>query len=79
MSESTGRARLIVPELLADGLGGNAVSGQAVLVRDGRIEAVGAALALKKDLPPDVETVTLEGQCLTPGLIVSADEYRSRA
>lgn len=69
MTEAAGRAKLIVPELLADGSGGSAAPGQAVCVRDGRIEAVGSVEALKKDLPSDVETMTLDGQCLTPGLI----------
>ncbi len=56
---------LIRAALLADGLGGLARPGIEVLVRDGRIAAVGARL----ESPPTAQVVDLGRACLTPGLI----------
>ena len=55
---------LIRSALLADGLGGEARPGQEVLVRDGRIAALGARL----DFPPETQIIDLGQACLTPGL-----------
>ncbi|MBI2502359.1 MAG: amidohydrolase family protein [Candidatus Latescibacteria bacterium] len=56
---------LIRTSLLADGLGGEARPDQEVLVRDGRIAAVGTRLTL----PPETRIIDLGKTCLTPGLI----------
>lgn len=56
---------LIRAALLADGLGGEARPGQEVLVRDGRIAALGSHL----DFPPETQIIDLGQACLTPGLI----------
>jgi len=71
MSDASDRVTLLVPELLADGRGGQAVGGKAVRVQGDRIGAVGDAEALRKETPPGAEVLDLPGQCLTPGLIDS--------
>lgn len=59
------RLTLIRSALLADGLGGLARPGIEVLVRAGRIAALGPRL----ECPPDTEVIDLGSACLTPGLI----------
>lgn len=58
---------LLVPDAVWDGVRDSPQSGMAVLIRSGRIEAVGRATDIK--LPPDTERVDLPGQTLIPGLI----------
>ncbi|MCC7262473.1 MAG: amidohydrolase family protein [Candidatus Latescibacteria bacterium] len=58
-------ATLIRAALLADGLGGLARPGIEVLVREGRIAALGSRL----ECPPGTQIVELGPACLTPGLI----------
>ena len=50
-----------------DGTGGAPIEGALMLVRDGRIEAVGAAAAMT--IPEGVETVDVSGRTIYPGLI----------
>lgn len=52
---------------LIDGLGGAPVEDAAILVRDGRIEAVGPATEVA--LPEGAEQVDLSGRSVVPGLI----------
>lgn len=61
--------QLISAQHLADGLSTTSKEGRAVLVENGRIQAVGALPQLKKDAPPDVEHIDLGTATLTPGLI----------
>ena len=56
---------LLRPEKLFDGIEPRAREGWSVLVRDGRIEAVGANLLA----PPDAQLVELPGMTLMPGMI----------
>ena len=51
---------------LLDGTGAAPRDGTSVLVRDGRVEAIGGA---GEPPPPDASTVDLEGRTLMPGLI----------
>ena len=51
---------------LLDGTGAAPRDGASVLVRDGRVEAIGGA---GEQPPPDASTVDLEGRTLMPGLI----------
>ena len=46
-------------------------TGQAVLVADGRITAVGDKEAFQQQAPPETETIDLGSACLAPGLIDS--------
>ena len=52
---------------LIDGLGGDPVEDAAMVVRDGRIEAVGPAGGV--DIPEGAEQVDLSGRHVVPGLI----------
>jgi len=60
---------LIKAARLADGLATSSRPGQAVLVRAGRIEAVGPAPELERLAAPGARIVDLGSACLTPGLI----------
>jgi imidazolonepropionase-like amidohydrolase len=63
--------QLISAQRLADGLSTSSREGQAVLVENGRIRAVGDLAQLKKDAAPAVEHIDLGTATLTPGLIDS--------
>jgi imidazolonepropionase-like amidohydrolase len=52
---------------LIDGAGGKPVSGSVLVIRDGRIAAVGAATAVK--VPSGAEVVDLKGKTIMPGMI----------
>ena len=52
---------------LIDGLGGDPVDNAAIVVRDGRIEAVGPAAGV--EIPDGAEQVDLSGRHVVPGLI----------
>jgi len=54
---------------LADGLSSSTLPDRAVLVGDGRIQAVGPAAELTQNAPPDVAIIDLGEATLTPGLI----------
>ena len=60
---------LIGAALLADGISSSSRPGQAVLVRDGRIAAVGDEEAMRQQAGPETELVDLGTACLGPGLI----------
>ncbi len=60
---------LIQSQLLADGVSGTSRSGQAILVSDGRIKAVGPAEEIQKQAAPDTEVIDLGEACIAPGLI----------
>lgn len=50
-----------------DGSGGDPIDGALILVRDGRIDAIGPAAAMT--VPAGIETVDLSGRIIIPGLI----------
>lgn len=50
-----------------DGTGAPAVEGRTILIRDGRIAAVGAAGEVQ--LPADAEVIELDGHTVIPGLV----------
>lgn len=52
---------------IIDGTGAPAVENGVLVVRDGRIEAVGAADAV--ETPPDAEQIDLGGRTIMPGLV----------
>ena len=54
---------------LADGLSSSTLPDRAVLVGDGRIQAIGPAAELTQNAPPDVAIIDLGEATLTPGLI----------
>lgn len=58
---------LLVPDAVWDGVRDLPQAGMSVLVKNGRIEAVGRAADIKP--PPETERVELPGQTLIPGLI----------
>ena len=61
--------KLLFARLLVDGTGRTGQANQAVLVDDGRITAVGPAVELRAQAPPEVEVLDLGDCCLAPGLI----------
>jgi imidazolonepropionase-like amidohydrolase len=61
--------RIISAQHLADGLSTNSKEGQAILVNDDRISAVGPLPQLIKEAPPDTEHIDLGAATLAPGLI----------
>lgn len=61
------RSVLLVPESVWDGIQAGPQKGFAILIRGGRIAAVGPAAEIKS--PPDVERIELSGATLIPGLI----------
>ncbi len=71
MSSHFAKSRLIHAGLLFDGVDGSTKTGQAVLVTDGRIAAVGLREAIQAQAGPDVERIDLGAACLAPGLIDS--------
>ena len=54
---------------LIDGRGGSPIENTTMVVRDGRIEAVGAAAEVQ--IPPGATEIDLNGRTVTPGLIVT--------
>ena len=54
---------------LIDGRGGNPVDNATMVVRDGRIEAIGALAEVQ--IPPGATEIDLKGRIVTPGLIVT--------
>ena len=54
---------------LVDGISTSAKTDQAILVTDGRIDAVGSQEEIAKQTPPDAQIVDLGDACLAPGLI----------
>ena len=52
---------------VVDGTGAPAMEDQTILIRNGRIAAVGAADSI--DVGPDVEVVSLKGHTVIPGLV----------
>ncbi len=54
---------------LIDGRGGNPVDKATMVVRDGRIEAIGALAEVQ--IPPGATEIDLKGRIVTPGLIVT--------
>ena len=54
---------------LVDGISTDAKTDQAILVTDGRIDAVGHHEEIAKQAPPDAEVIDLGGAYITPGLI----------
>ena len=59
--------RALVGATLVDGTGGPPLADAVVLIRDGRIDCVGARKACP--IPEDVDTLDLKGQWITPGII----------
>ena len=60
---------IIAAGRLADGLGTASRQDEAVLVRDGRIAAVGPGQEVIAQAPPGTAVIDLGDACLTPGLI----------
>lgn len=69
MAEQPATTLLIQASQLFDGLDGSTQRGQAVLVADGRIAAVGPQGAVRQQAPPDTAAIDLGDVCLAPGLI----------
>ena len=63
------RCVLIRSDLLADGISSTSQKDNAILVREGRITAVGPAQIIARQTPPDTETIDLGSACISPGLI----------
>ena len=55
--------------LLVDGISTSAKIDQAILVTDGRVDAVGHQEEIAKQAPPDAQLVDLGDACIAPGLI----------
>ena len=62
-------SKLILAGLLADGLGGESIADQAILVTGDRIAAVGPRREIRRQAPRDAEQIDLSRTCVTPGLI----------
>ena len=62
-------SKLILAGLLADGVGGESIADQAILVTDDRIAAVGPRREIRRQAPRDAEQIDLSRACVTPGLI----------
>ena len=69
MTDSRSDTTLIRSGLLADGSGAPAATGQAVLVRGGRIVAVGPEAEIAGGMPEETPVIDLGTDCLIPGLI----------
>lgn len=65
------RSVVIHGHLLADCVSGSSRRGRALLVREGRIQAVGARDEILKSAPPETSVIDLGRACLAPGLIDS--------
>ena len=62
-------SKLILAGLLADGVGGESIADQAILVTDDRIAAVGPRREIRRQAPRGAEQIDLSRACVTPGLI----------
>ncbi len=62
-------SKLILAGLLADGVGGESIADQAILVTGDRIAAVGPRREIRRQAPRDAEQIDLSRACVTPGLI----------
>lgn len=69
MTDAASQTVLIHSRLLFDGLTGDVQSGQAVLVGEGRIAAVGPLAELQHQCAAKTPVIDLGDACLTPGLI----------
>ena len=67
--------KLIRNAKLIDGTGAAPIDGAAVLIDDGRIQAVGPTASV--DAPPDAEVIDAGGMALLPGLIDCHDHLAS--
>ena len=65
--EITAGLQAFVGARIIDGTGDTTVDDGVLVVRDGRIEAVGARDAV--DIPPDAEQIDVTGRTIMPGLI----------
>lgn len=65
--ETTPGLQAFVGARIIDGTGADAIENGVLVVRDGRIEAVGAAGAV--EAPPDAEQIDVAGRTIMPGLI----------
>lgn len=71
MSHQSSQSILIQSDRLFDGVTGTLQNGQAVLVTDSHIAAVGPKDVLRSQIPPNTTIVDLGAVCLAPGLIDS--------
>lgn len=69
MRDATAESVLIHSRLFFDGVTGQVQNGQAVLVREGRIAAVGPLAQMQQECPAETPVIDLGDACLTPGLI----------
>ena len=69
MSNQAAKPVLIQAEKLADGVTSTSRPGQAILVQNSRITAVGDRREIQRQAPPDTQTIDLGEACLAPGLI----------
>jgi len=69
MPDFTENSLIVQSNLLFDGVTGTVQSGQAVLIRDGRIAGVGPLALLRQQSAPDTPLIDLGNACLAPGLI----------
>ena len=65
--EMTPGLQAFVGARIIDGTGSPAIESGVLVVRDGRIEAVGAGDAV--EVPPDAEQIDVSGRTLMPGLV----------
>lgn len=65
----TNTAVLICADLVADGRSSKAIPNQAILVKNGRIAALGPRTEIDQQTPPNTPMIDLGPACLAPGLI----------
>ena len=63
---------------LVDGISTSLKANRAILVTNGRIDAVGHQEEIAKQTPPDAEIIDLGDACLAPGLIDGHTHSESR-
>src|SRR5215813_12744848 len=66
-SRTSANVRAFVGARIIDGSGKPAIENATLVVRDGRVEAVGLASAVRP--PADAQTINLAGKFIIPGLI----------
>jgi imidazolonepropionase-like amidohydrolase len=71
LAQAPPKVTLVKAAHLLDPRTGNVLSPAAVLIRDGKIEQVGASAQLKANAPKGVQTIDLGNATLLPGLIDS--------
>ena len=69
MPDANAQPVIITAARLADGRGGASRADEAVLVDNGRIQAVGPRAQVRAEAAPDIEVIDLGTACLAPGLI----------